>query len=189
MVSMFTNNYLRAVKLLKEGKVGVIPADTVYGISCLASDPLGVARIYEIKGRDHNKPFIILIPSVTSLRTFGIDIENTHLKQAFEKHWPGPTSLVLNCPNPELEYLHRGLGSLAFRLPDDTKLLELLRETGPIVSTSANPSEKSPATTPEQAQKIFGSTIDFYLGGGVKDGTLSRVIKIDENGEQILRGN
>ena len=45
--------------LVQKGCVGVIPADTIYGISALADDKTA-ERIYEIKKRPANKSFIML---------------------------------------------------------------------------------------------------------------------------------
>jgi L-threonylcarbamoyladenylate synthase len=184
---MIITDYKHVSQLLKDGNVGLVPADTVYGISCLTSNKEGVERIYEIKGRDKDKPFILLLPAAESLLEFGIDMNNAHLKQAVEKYWPGPTSLIIECPDETLTYLHRGKKSLAFRVPNKLALLDLLKETGPIVSTSANISDNNTVITAQEAQKTFGDLLDFYLDGGEMNGSPSRVVRITENGEVLIR--
>lgn len=69
------------------------------------------------------------------------------------------------------EYLHRGTGTLAFRLPaqagspETAQLLEILKEAGPLVAPSANPEGQSPAQDITEAKKYFGNKVDFYLDG------------------------
>ena len=44
-----------------KSKIIVLPTDTLYGICTSAFNNKSVEKIYDIKGRDENKPFIILI--------------------------------------------------------------------------------------------------------------------------------
>jgi len=60
-------------------------------------------------------------------------------------------------------YLHRGTGTLAFRIPSKDKLIELLKKTGfPVVAPSANPEGKKPAVDINEAIRYFGDKIDLY---------------------------
>lgn len=100
-------NYDETAKLLLSGHVGIVPTDTIYGISCLANSTENVEKIYAIKQRDFDKPFIILLDSLESLKNFSIiptPIESEMLK----KYWPGPVSIILDVEKKEFEYLHRG---------------------------------------------------------------------------------
>ena len=47
-----------ASELLKNGSVCVLPCDTIYGLCAMY--PIGEKALKEIKGRDANKPFLIL---------------------------------------------------------------------------------------------------------------------------------
>ena len=54
------DNIKRVAERLREGKVGILPVDTIYGISSVVSEE-GSERIYEIKERPQNKSFIVLM--------------------------------------------------------------------------------------------------------------------------------
>jgi L-threonylcarbamoyladenylate synthase len=195
------------IKILKSGGVGVMPTDTLYGLVGRANSKKAVERIYKIKGRDRKKPFIILISSLNDLKKFGIEhydiINNVIMKK---KLWPGPVSVVLPCTSTwiqKMKYLHRDVGSLAFRFPKKKSLLKILKQTGPLVAPSANPESLKPAANITQAKKYFGpirgregsqrastsNGIDFYLSGGTLKGKPSALIKIDKKSKiEVLRG-
>lgn len=142
------------------GSVGIMPSDTVFGIFACALNQSSVRRVYSIKNRDLNKPFILLISDVSDLNIFGIDL-STDIRSILNKYWPGPLSVIFDCNDDKLEYLHRGKKSLAVRLPRDDWLLSIIRKTGPLVAPSAN----------LQGEKTVESAIeasDFYVDGEVK---------------------
>lgn len=174
-------------KMLKVGKIGVIPTDTIYGIVGQALNKDAVERIYAVRKRNPNKPMIILIRSAKDLELFGIET-NEKLKTLLFQFWPGKVSVVLPIVNDfyleKLFYLHRGTNTLAFRLPKEKKLADLLSQTGPLVAPSANTEGLPPSTTIEEAKKYFGDQVDFYLDGGKMESPPSKLIKIEN--EKII---
>jgi len=135
--------------------IGILPTDTLYGISGRALSVDVVERIKKIKKR-LEKPFIVLISSIDDLEKFGIKSDEYAL-EIFQKYWPGKVTIVLDCNSKEFEYLHLGKETLAFRMPDKKDLLELIKKTGPLISTSANPEGEKPASTIGEAKAYFGN--------------------------------
>ena len=174
--------------MLLAGQIGILPTDTLYGVvgSALSKDV--VERIFAVRQRDSKKPLIILISSIEDLKYFAVEISKTQEKK-LQAIWPGPVSVVLACKDEKFEYLHRGLQSLAFRLPSDERLLQLLKKTGPLVAPSANLPGQPPAQTIAQAEKYFGDQVDFYVDGGQLESEPSTIIALNKNGEErVLRG-
>ena len=164
------------------GGVGVIPMDTVYGVVARAHDPKAVARLYALKRRE-GKPGTLVAASVDQLVELGL---KRRYVQVVQKYWPGPVSVVVPCP--ELVYLHEGLGSLAVRIPDKASLLELLRATGPLMTSSANQPGEPPANTIDEAKVYFGNEVDFYDDEGDMSGALpSTVIRVVDDAIEVLR--
>jgi tRNA A37 threonylcarbamoyladenosine synthetase subunit TsaC/SUA5/YrdC len=60
----------KIIKKFKDGEIGVILSDTIYGLSCSADKPLAVNKIYKIKNRPKNKFFIVLISDFSMLRRY-----------------------------------------------------------------------------------------------------------------------
>lgn len=177
---------LEVATQLKSGKIGVIPTDTIYGMVGLALSKDTVEKIYKVKKRGPKKPMIILICSIDDLKKFNIELDKV-TKQILEKIWPNPVSVILACPESGFKYLHRGTNTLAFRMPKDDFLLELLGHTGSLVAPSANFEGEIPATTINEAKKYFGNTVDFYLDGGSLESKPSTLIEIKEGKICILR--
>lgn len=189
--------------ILKRGGIGVIPTDTLYGIVGSALLRETVERMYEVRHRSPDKPCIILLHDGKNIEQFGIPAEKGVGKVA-QGYWPGKVSIVLalpELPTPTLpskeagvetirekfSYLHRGTNALAFRVPDDDELRELLKETGPLVAPSANPEGKLPALTIEEAKKYFGKSADFYVDAGLLESEPSTLIEIRPSKILVLR--
>ena len=184
------------INTLKENGVAVIPTDTIYGIVGKAQNKSVVNRIYEIRKRNPEKPFIILIGDISELNKFSIILSDAQ-KNKIKEYWsfdsaqdfqPAPTSIILECPNDSFSYLHRGTKTLAFRLPYPESLRSLLIETGPIIAPSANIEGLPPAENILEAEKYFGILVDLYIDGGTIVGKASKVIKLHKDGSvNILR--
>ncbi|MBI4599759.1 threonylcarbamoyl-AMP synthase [Candidatus Uhrbacteria bacterium] len=177
---------LKLALLLKTGAIGVIPTDTIYGISASALDKKAIERIYAIRGRDRAKPFIVLISSLDDIALFGTSLTN-RTREDLMRIWPAPVSIILPCTSKKFHYLHRGIKSMAFRVPAWAPLRTLLKKTGPLVSTSANPEGEKPAETIGQAKKYFGTSLDFYVEKGMIRGLSSTVLRLTKDGFEVLR--
>lgn len=171
------SDYGLIIKIIKKGGIGVMPTDTLYGLVGSALDKKVVERIYQVRKRELNKPFIILISSLKDLDIFGIRL-NTRTTDLLKKLWPGPISIILSCKNKKLVYLRRGAETLAFRLPKPVWLRKILQKTGPLVAPSANIAGEPPALTIEEARKYFGGNVDFYINRGELDNPPSSLVEI-----------
>lgn len=175
----------RIINLLKKGGVGIVGTDTTYGLVGSALRPGTVKRIYKLRERDSRKPMIVLISSLQDLDIFKIEVDGP-LQQTLSRLWPEKVSVILSCQDNRFKYLHRGTETLAFRLPQKEELINLLRETGPLVAPSANPEGQPPAETIEEAKKYFGDKVDFYLDAGRLDGLPSTLVAL-EDGKMVTK--
>ncbi len=177
------------VNILKKGGVAVVKTDTLYGLLGLAKDPHVVDRIYRLKGRDQLKAVVVLVADINQIESFGISL-GEKCRKALEEYWPGPVSIILSASKEkDLHYLHKGTGGVAFRIPDDPYLLELLKQTGPLVAPSANPEGKIPAHDIKEAMDYFGSAVEYYDDRGRCTNTkASKIIKLHEKIElEVIR--
>lgn len=167
----------KVAEQIKYGAVGILPTDTIYGVAASVFSPASIERIYEAKGRELSKPFIILISNVDQLKDLGIRVE---LSNGLKAYWPGPISVIFPADDT-LAYIHRDTNSLAVRLPDAAHLRQLIEVTGPIVATSANKSGEEYISDMKLIKSKLPS-LDFYLDGTVGD-TPSRLARMNENGD------
>lgn len=173
----------QVVKLLCNGKVGILPTDTIYGIVCQAADETAAARLYDLKKRE-NKPGTVIAADIEQLVELGVP--RRYLK-AVEQFWPNPISIIIPCSD-NLQYLHLGKKGLAIRLPKETVLINLLQKTGPLLTTSANHPGEPPANTIEEAKQYFGDQVDFYVDGGdLSNRPASTIIRIIDDEIEVIR--
>ncbi|HEX8227443.1 MAG TPA: L-threonylcarbamoyladenylate synthase [Candidatus Saccharimonadales bacterium] len=163
------------------GAVGVLPTDTLYGLVCLAANEASVARLYGLKHREH-KPGTLIAADIDQLVKLGIP---RRYLTAVKQFWPGAVSV--ETPH-HIAYLTQATGRQAIRIPDDPQLLALLRQTGPLQTTSANQPDEPAATTVAEAKAYFGDNVDFYADGGDLSGRLpSTIIRVIDDAIEVLR--
>lgn len=171
-----------AAHLITPGEIAIIPTDTVYGVVARAADADAVARLYQLKRRE-KKPGTIVAASIGQLVELGV---KRRYLTAVEQFWPGAVSVIIPC-GEELHYIHQGVGSLAFRIPNDQRMIDLLEQTGPLVTSSANQPGEPPATTIDEAKAYFGDQVQWYEDGGRVAGEPSTVIRIIDDAVEVVR--
>lgn len=174
---------IELVQLIKSGAIGVLPTDTVYGLVGSARMPSILDQINVLKGREQ-KAGTILAGSVDQLIDFGLDPlalnKVAHL-------WPNPISVVIDCDATVINQI-QGSGSIAVRIPANEQLRSLLQATGPLVTSSANLSGNQVVSNIEQATKIFGENVSFYVDGGDLSGNAaSTIVKLSGDRLSIIR--
>jgi L-threonylcarbamoyladenylate synthase len=164
--------------------IGIIPTDTVYGVVARAADHEAVSRLYKLKSREH-KPGTLIAAGIDQLVELGL---KRRYLTAVQQFWPGAVSVIIPAADPALSYLHQGKMTLAVRLPADKKLQRLLKQTGPLLTSSANPPGEPTATTIDQAKQYFGDQVDFYIDGDdLSDRQPSTLIRIIDDAIEVLR--
>lgn len=181
----FKNSWKKAALLLKEGAIGVIPTDTIYGVCGSAFKKQTVEEIYKLRRRNPKKPMIILISSFDDLHQLGIQL-GAWQKKILKQLWPGKISVVLKCPSKKFKYLHRGTKTLALRLPKNKELIKILKVSGPLVAPSANLEGKKPVETINEARRYFKDKIFYYNKGELK-GKASTLIDLTQKNIKVLR--
>lgn len=178
-------NRKKLALLLKKGAAAVMPTDTIYGICGSALNKNTVEKIYKLRKRSPLKPLIVLIKNTNDLEKFGVKISSSQ-KEILNKVWPGKVSVILKCSLKKFNYLHRGLETIAFRIPKNKLLVEILKISGSLIAPSANQEGKKPAKTIAEAKKYFGDKIIYY---GVRKiiGEPSTLIKLKNGKFEIIR--
>lgn len=167
--------YTQIVDIMQRGGIAVIPTDTLYGIVASAMQSDAVERVYTLRGRDRDKPCIVLIAQPRDI--FGFDVAVSPREfHTISKLWASstPTSIIVplrSRARDKWSHLHRGRGTIAFRVPTRRNergrhLRKLLTKTGPLVAPSANPQGRAPAQTAHEARSYFMDTVDYYVSCG-----------------------
>ncbi len=183
---IFTSNIDFVVKQLLKGEPVIFPTDTLYGILADAFNKKAVERVYQIKNRNLQKPYIILLPDIEYINQFSVDLSSLETKLLKIEG----ITLVLNLKKPErFTYLHRGTGTLAFRIPKKGYIKALLNRIKiPLIAPSANPEGRPPAKNITQAIKYFKREIHVYFDKEkIKAGLPSTILKVCKGNIVVLR--
>lgn len=160
---------LIASKLLRSGQVIGIPTDTIYGLACSANDPEAIKRLYEIKGRNEEKPVAICVSDYKDLKHWG---RAEHLPdELISELLPGPVTIVLNksihLNNP---YLNNGIEKIGIRIPDFNFIRDVCREfSQPMALTSANKSSEKSTLNVNEFKHLWSSLGAVFDGGNLSD--------------------
>lgn len=154
-----------AAAAVRRGDLVVLPTETVYGLGTDAFSPRGVEELRAAKGRGRDLPLPVMVgrPATVDGLVSGLSSAGRALIEAF---WPGPLTLVAR-HQPTLAWdLGESDGTVALRMPLHPVAIELLRETGPMVVSSANRAGLPQPTTCDQAEEQLGEAVFVYLDGG-----------------------
>ena len=143
-----------ALKTLKRGLPIIFPTDTLPAIGCL---PKFSNIIYEFKKRDRNKPLILMGSEQKHL----IDYVHESAKEDYEniasKYWPGALTIVIPASEKQTLNLTSNDLTIGLRIPNSYMAQSLLRETGPLLTSSANISGFKGSITAEGVAQDFPS--------------------------------
>jgi L-threonylcarbamoyladenylate synthase len=180
---------VEAARLILIGEPVATPTETVYGLAADATNPEGVARIYEAKGRPSFNPLIVHVPDLTAARAIG-EFGEAALALA-HRHWPGPLTLVvpLRGGSTVAGIVTAGLGSVGLRVPSHPAMQALLRACGrPLAAPSANASGSISPTRAAHVAKSLGGRIPLIIdGGSTQRGVESTIVASTNGALRVLR--
>lgn len=177
-----------AAEIIKNGGIVVFPTETVYGIAANGLDSKAVEKIYRAKGRNQNKPLILLISNKKMLEQIAENISEMELK-LMEVFWPGPLTLVLKRKRNVPDIVTAGSETVGVRMTSGEIARRLIETCNfPITAPSANISGKPSGTNVEDIFEELNNKVDCIIdGGNSKVGIESTVVKVIDGIPHILR--
>ena len=141
-----------ALKTLKSGLPIIFPTDTLPAIGCL---PKFSNIIYEFKKRDKNKPLILMGSEQKQLIDYVHESAKDDFKNIALNYWPGALTMVIPASEKQNVVLTSQDLTLGLRIPKSDIAQSLMKETGPLLTSSANISGLKGSMTAE------GIALDF----------------------------
>ena len=124
-----------ALKTLKSGLPIIFPTDTLPAIGCL---PKFSNAIYEFKKRDRDKPLILMGSEYKQLIDYVHESAKEDYYNIASKYWPGALTMVLPASEKQTTIITSNDLTLGLRIPNSHMAQSLMRETGPLLTSSAN---------------------------------------------------
>ena len=178
----------RAAKIVSEGGVIAFRTDTVYGLGVDPFNAAAVAKIRELKGREENKPILLLLSDASVADRF-IAERSKAFEETAKRFWPGPLTIVGAAVSSLPAEITAGTGTVGVRVPADEAVRELVRVCGgALTATSANPSGREPARSAQEARDYFGDRVDLVIDGGEVGATEpSTVLDVTTTPPRVVR--
>ena len=184
-----------AASHLVAGGLVAFPTETVYGLGADASNAMGVARIYSVKGRPAYHPLIVHVASMDGLGQWAREVPGYAILLARD-FWPGPMTLVLKRSSLAQDFITGSQDTVGVRVPNHPvalALLEAFESIGGkgIAAPSANRfGQVSPTTAAAVAEEIgeyLDSADQIIDGGACAVGVESTIIDCTGDAPRILR--
>jgi L-threonylcarbamoyladenylate synthase len=171
------------------GEVVAYPTETFYALGADPRNGSAIDRLLELKGRQHDKPLLLIAHSLAELQEW-VETIPPELYVVAEHFWPGPLTAVL----PARPALHEAIagtaGKVAIRLSPHPAARALVERCGvALTGTSANRAGEPPATTATQVREAFTvAEVEHILDvGETAGGEPSTLVDLCARPARILR--
>ena len=160
-----TDDIKTAGEMLKNGKIVVIPTETVYGLAADAFNGDAVRRVFEAKGRPADNPLIVHISRYEDIYSLCREVPPAAqiLSQAF---WPGPFTMIMKKRDSVPMITSGGLDTVAVRMPGSPSARAIIDASCPLAAPSANISGFPSPTCFEHALDDMDGRADAVCDGG-----------------------
>ena len=178
-----------ALENLKKNNIILYPTDTVWGLGCDATNEKAVEKIFSIKKRDESKSLVILVDSLKMLRSYVDSLSEVVI--SFLKASDKPTTVIYKHPKKLSKNVIAKDNTVAIRIVKDEFCKKLIHTFGkPIVSTSANISDKPTPKTFKEIETSILDTVDYIvnLRRDEQSNQPSVIVKINDEGQvEVIR--
>ena len=178
----------KVANVIKGGGIVAFPTETVYGLAANALSEKAITRVFQIKGRDPDRPIPILIDTKEALWELVADVPQ-NAENLMNQFWPGGLTIIFKA-SPKIPSLIMGnSGKIGIRISNCTVAWELVKTVGaPITATSANISGAKSCSTAFEVYESLGNRIDMIMDGGETGGYLgSTVVDVTQKPPKIIR--
>ena len=173
-----------ALKTLKSGLPIIFPTDTLPAIGCL---PKFSNTIYKFKKRDRDKPLILMGSEHEQLMNYVHESAKKDYENIASKYWPGALTMVIPASEKQTTILTSNDLTIGLRIPNSYMAQSLMKETGPLLTSSANISVFKGSTTVEGIALDFPSVkILGPIPWGKRSGKASTIIFWKKSGDWRL---
>lgn len=179
-------NISEVVQILGNSDLVCMATDTLFALSCDATNQSAVEKLYQTKKRDKEKKLPVFFHSLDHVMEY-CDLPEVAYDIA-KKFWPGKLTIILNLKLHALD--HNIFGeTIAARIPGSEEVLEIIKRLNrPIIGTSANISGCNNLTTVEEVDAQFsGSEVIIFRSNTIISGTQSTIISIEDEKIHVVR--
>ncbi|MBD8492125.1 L-threonylcarbamoyladenylate synthase [Pseudomonas syringae] len=177
----------QAAREIRAGAVIAYPTEAVWGLGCDPWDEEAVYRLLLIKSRPLDKGLILIADNIRQFDFLFEDFPELWIDR-MASTWPGPNTWLVPHQNLLPEWITGQHETVALRVTDHPVVRELCALTGPLVSTSANPTGRPAARSRLRVEQYFRGQVDLVLGGSLGGRRNPSVIRDIATGQVVRAG-
>ena len=155
-----------AIKAAKTGGTIIYPTDTIYGIGCSMFANSAIDKICEIKKREKKKPLSVAFSDLEQASQYST-LSNEDRGFITSKLADKENGYTFIAKKKSIMFLHQCFNgpTIGIRIPNNAIAREIAKETGPIITTSANiAGENAPSEFNELNQDVINA-VDVAIQG------------------------
>jgi L-threonylcarbamoyladenylate synthase len=159
----------------------------LYALCAAASDAKAVQRVFDVKGREGNRPLPLFVSDLAMAERIGVFDERS--RRLTKRFWPGQLTVVVKKqPAFESDALVGG-ETVGLRVPDNvTALVVIAGVEDAVTGTSANLSGGPDPVSADEVRRQIGDRLDLILdAGSAKLGVASTIVDCTGPEPRILR--
>ncbi len=168
---------------LDRSGVIIYPTDTLYGLGASIYEPRGVRRVFSMKKRCYCMPLSVAVGDFQEISKVA-SFNDTAIEGFCRSILPGSVTILLQKNNLIDPLVTGGSPLVGVRIPDHDFIRHLLREIGPITSTSVN-SHSNPPMLLSGETELFAeeNNINYHIRSKSLDNKMLQLIQ--EYGTQV----
>ena len=183
-----------AKRALNRGDILAVPTETVYGLAVKSDNTAAIRKLLELKNRQvgSGKVLTMMLADVDDIKKYAL-VNHKTLNLA-RHYFPGELTLILPKRRAFKHPYFDHFDTIGIRIPDHKYLLDLIRTTGPLLVTSANPRGEAPCrTSKEVAERLpqIDAIVEGVSGGNIPstiiDWTEEEPVPVRQGGLLIVR--
>ncbi len=180
----------KAVEILKNGGLVIVPTDSVYSIACDMNNKKAVEKLAKLKAvKLKDADFSFVFGELTCVSLFVKPISNSLFK-VINRNLPGPFTFILNANNNIPNFFRKSKKTIGIRIPDNNIVRTIVREMqNPILVSSVHADDDiiEYMTDPSLIHEKYMKIVDAVIDGGYGKIEASTVVDCSKGEIEVIR--
>ncbi|MGC4152479.1 MAG: L-threonylcarbamoyladenylate synthase [Propionicimonas sp.] len=173
--------------IVENGGLIAYPTDSGYALGTRLGNADGLQRIRAIRNLGASHHFTLVCAEFAQLGQY-VQMDN-NVFRAVKAHTPGPYTFILKATREAPKVmLHAKKKTVGIRVPQHTTALALVREIGPLMSSSLIlPGQDVPMVEGWQVLEELGAALDAVVDSGDAGIDLTTVVDLSGDEPEVVR--
>ena len=174
------------VRALEDGKIVVLPTDSLYALMCDAMNNQAIERICKIKSMKSAKSNLSISCSDISMASKYAKIDNEMFK-IIKRNLPGAFTFLIEATS-KLPKAFKGRKVVGVRITENKILQAIINNVGhPLFSTSVEGKDDDYRCEPELIAQTYASDEEYVVDAGRSELLPSTVVDFSDGDPEVIR--